>query len=677
MSSRDANCTIYNDSSLTMTLASGTYEGHSNPYVKDGQINSGPPSSVSAHSTGTLNVGKTSNASASGPEGWVYYQMNNGTENLLVKLAWNHPNNDNPSVYTVVPQDSRITGYTSPTNPSGQDQTIQYHVNYTPTPPNDWDMVLGLSQSTINAGLKILFGHKTTFQAPTVAGAPTDNSTWLGLDVKQMDMPKVKILSGGGSTVELWLWFSKATLYYTSNGQRSSMALSGVQAVLTVNLTSAQAVDDAAFALLDPATQDQLNGLKDSRFSIWGIYLDLRNPNLMTGLRLLDSSGHTLTWTSDQLNTFKQALTTWATTSPPAPLLGLGKPPTPTTPALAPTSFVYNTTYYSANEDGSTLNVFCMTSGRGSPSSSSRFNMTAPVGGASYVDDTTTLTTFPSKVYLSQRAISDGYVEAELLPQLVQALVDSLASVASDESVLQSGWVGRGHSSTSAGSAIAVNLINTYDAALASAGYTWAITAGRDNSNLNYGKGSKSVNNNALDDYCYLRTTTTLTLKYSESSAGVVLTGSGTVDQYGHIQRFPFGPDNDLSSLDIAEAEYKQAFSVNITITPAAKGGGLVVNATVEPGDFTPVKEDAGFLQSMTNFFNNLLFGDDTTPTDHLAHQIDDIAVNVANALKDTATTNLDVTSTVIVLPGGKNIAYSGIDSTGGDTRMTVTYFTA
>ncbi|MEY3212414.1 MAG: hypothetical protein RIT28_2895, partial [Pseudomonadota bacterium] len=255
MSSRDANCTIHNNTPFTMTEASGSYEGHDNPYVKDGQINDGPPSSISANSTGTLNVGKTSNASASGPEGWVYYQVNNGPETLLVKLAWNHPDNDNPSIYSVTPMDSRISGYTSPSNPSGHDQTISYYVSYSPTPPNDWDMVLGLSQGTLNAGLKTMFGHKTSFQAPTVAGAPTNNSTWLGLDVKKMDMPKVKILSGGGTTVELWLWFTTATLYYTTNGQRSSMALSNVQAVLTVNLASAQAVDDAAFALLDPATQ--------------------------------------------------------------------------------------------------------------------------------------------------------------------------------------------------------------------------------------------------------------------------------------------------------------------------------------------------------------------------------------------------------------------------------------
>jgi hypothetical protein len=155
----------------------------------------------------------------------------------------------------------------------------------------------------------------------------------------------------------------------------------------------------------------------------------------------------------------------------------------------------------------------------------------------------------------------------------------------------------------------------------------------------------------------------------------VVITGTGTVDQYGHIQRFPFGTDTDAGSLDIAEAEYQQAFTVNITITPANKGGGLVVQATVVSGDFTTVKEDAGFLQSMTNFFNSLLLGDDTTPTDHLAHQIDDIASTVANALQSTAPRNLDVTSTVVVLPGGANIAYSNIDSTGGDTRMTVTYY--
>ena len=371
MSSRDANCTIHNNTPLTMSLASGSFEGEDNPYVKDGQINAGPPSSISANSTGTLNVGKTSNASLSGPEGWVYYQLNNGPETLLVKLYWNHPDDDSASVYDVVPMDSRIDGSTSPSSPSGKDQTISYYVNYTPTPPNDWDMVLGMSQGMINAGLKTMFGHKTTFQAPTVAGAPTDNSTWLGLDVKKMDMPKVKILSGGGSTVELWLWFNTATLYYSTGGQRSSMALSNVQAVLTVNLKSAQAVDDAAVALMDPTTQAQIDGLKDSRFTVWSIYLDLRNPSLMTSLRLLDSNGNPLTWTTDQLTTFKQALTTWVNSNPPAPLIGLGKPPTVTTPALAPTSFEYNTTYYAASEDASTLNVFCMTSGRASPVASS------------------------------------------------------------------------------------------------------------------------------------------------------------------------------------------------------------------------------------------------------------------------------------------------------------------
>lgn len=675
MSSRDANCTIHNNTPLTMSLASGSFEGEDNPYVKDGQINAGPPSSISANSTGTLNVGKTSNASLSGPEGWVYYQLNNGPETLLVKLYWNHPDNDSASVYDVVPMDSRIDGSTSPSSPSGKDQTISYYVNYTPTPPNDWDMVLGMSQGMINAGLKTMFGHKTSFQAPTVAGAPTDNSTWLGLDVKKMDMPKVKILSGGGSTVELWLWFSTATLYYSTGGQRSSMPLSNVQAVLTVNLKSAQAVDDAAVALMDPTTQAQLDGLKDSRFTVWSIYLDLRNPSLMTSLRLLDSNGNPLTWTTDQLTTFKQALTTWVNSNPPAPLIGLGKPPTVTTPALAPTSFEYNTTYYAASEDASTLNVFCMTSGRASPVASSRYNMTAPVGGSSYIDPDTNATVFPSKVYLSQRAISDGYVEAELLPQLLQSLVDSLAGVAYDEPVLKSAWVGRGHSSTGNTSGVAVSLINSYDSALANLGYTWLLTAGRDNSNMNSGQGSKSVNNNALDDYCYLRTTTTVMLKYSESSAGVVLTGTGTVDQYGHIQRFPFGPDNPTGSLNIAEAEYTQAFTITVTITPANSGGGLVAQTVVVPGDFNTVKEDAGFLQSMADFFNNLFLGDDTSPTDELAGQINDIAGAVADALKSAAPKNLDVTSTVVVLPGGDNIAYSAIDSTGGDTRMTVSYY--
>ncbi|MEY3214246.1 MAG: hypothetical protein RIT28_4727, partial [Pseudomonadota bacterium] len=421
----------------------------------------------------------------------------------------------------------------------------------------------------------------------------------------------------------------------------------------------------------------QLDGLKDSRFSIWSIYLDLRNPALMSGLRLLDSSGNALTWTADQLNTFKQALTTWVNSNPPAPLIGLGKPPAPTTPALAPTSFEYNTTYYAAAEDASTLNVFCMTSGRNRPAASSRYNMTAPVGGSSYTDSDTNTTVFPSKVYLSQRAISDGYVEAELLPQLMQSLVDSMASVATDEPVMQSAWVGRGHSSVSTTNPFASSIIGSYDAALATAGYTWLISAVRDNSNLNYGKGAKSVNNNALDDYCYLRTTTTVMLKYSASSAGVVLTGTGTVDQYGHIQRFPFGPDNDTGSLNIAEAEYQQAFSITITITPADSGGGLVAQASVVSGAFTTIKEDSGFLQSMTNFFNNLLLGDDTTPTDHLAGQINDIASTVANALTSAAPKNLDVTSTVVVLPGGDNIAYSAIDSTGGDTRMSVSYYVA
>ena len=110
-------------------------------------------------------------------------------------------------------------------------------------------------------------------------------------------------------------------------------------------------------------------------------------------------------------------------------------------------------------------------------------------------------------------------------------------------------------------------------------------------------------------------------------------------------------------------------------ITPANSGGGLVAQTSVVAGEFTTVKEDSGFLQSMTNFFNNLFLGDDHTPTDHLAGQISSIASAVTDALRSAAPRNLDVTSTVVVLPGGENIAYSAIDSTGGDTRMSVSYY--
>ncbi|HMV68770.1 MAG TPA: hypothetical protein PKA64_18100 [Myxococcota bacterium] len=431
MSSRDATITIRNRTGCTMEKYPSSYGGEDNPYVKDGQITSGPPSTIGDQQNGTLKVEKSSDLSLVGPEGWVVYQIDDGGEKPLVKLTWNHPDNDAPSTYSVVPLDDRVSGTT--TDQSGDhDQTVNLNVNYTPYFPNGWDIVLQLSQGLINASLLGAFGHKTSFVAPTDPGMDTSGDTWLGLQVDKMDTPQVKIVQGGGSSVELWLWFTKGTLYYSSGGQRVSQALSNTQVVVTVDLSLAQVEDDAAFAASDPKVQAQLAGLEEQRMSVWAIYLDLRDPDRATGLRVLDSSGAAVSWPSAAVSTLGAALATWGRTSPPAPLVGIGRydlsGALPPGALLVPTSFEYHTTWVAGSggaegSDASTLDVFMMTNRRASPANSGRYVM--PAFGP---DDTST-----ARISMSKRAVDEGFVGADLVPQIQAALVASLASVASAE----------------------------------------------------------------------------------------------------------------------------------------------------------------------------------------------------------------------------------------------------
>jgi hypothetical protein len=668
MSLLEATLTISNNTGCTLTQTSSSAD-------QGGFDGDGPASSIAPGGSSTFKV-QQSNHAGHGPQGTAAYTMDSGNATYPVNFTWDYSSgNSHEYSYTVSGPDGYSWSSSSGSG-SSSGMSVTYPVSYTPHALNDWDMVLALSQGLINSTLSASFGHKTSFKAPTDPSMDTSGTTWLGLDVARMDTPKINILQGGGTSVELWLWFTSATLYYQDGGIRKSLPMSSVQVVLTVNLASAATTDAESFAALDPATRAQLQGLADQRFTVWSIYLDLRNPKLTTGMRVLDSKGNPLSWSTAETSTLAQALSTWGAHTPPPPLAALAKPTSstpPSAPLLAPTDFQYGTTWCSETDpstgksstDASTLNVMTMTRSRKEPTVSSRASFSAPVAG-----DSTS-----GRIMIANDAFDGCYLASDLMPQLFNALVAGLDSVKQDEAVLVSSSYASTTDPLVAMSSLVKTELSAALSALGSPTNTYVFEAVRDNSNLNGGLGAKTVLNNAVDSYCYLETTLVCVLGIVESAAGIVLKGQGQVQQYGSTKQYPFGT-NIFSGISIsdAEARYQQLFDVTVTIGPANSGGGLVIDASLVPGAFTTLEEDAGFLESYADFMNAHILGDTSSPTTALASQISGVATSVTTALNQSVPGALDVISTVVVLPGGPNIYYSNASSQSGQVAMTVKY---
>lgn len=363
MSARDAYLTIYNNTGYDLINLQ-------TPTPKDGIIRTAPASSIAAGASSTMEVSKSSDASTVGPQGCISYQLLCQGQSYTVQINWNFPDNSATSAAYTVSGDARFAPSTVQNNSYGEHtQYIDLYIYFSATTLNNWDMVLAITQATLNNQLELLASTAVmpgSIQESSPAGS-------LSLSLPRVPTPSVVITSVNNQLL-LQLPVKSGTV--TPAGA-SAVDLAGYTISVPANISAAN-LDSSEGLFLTPEVASRVNAQLLNGLSVLALSLDLQ----AAALAGQDPAAPTLTATNGQdsitdsavLGTLAAGLSVWATTRAAKATVGrlvlscVAHSNNPTSsqsslPGLVPTQSSFSTTYNSGNPDWSTLNVLMMVNG--------------------------------------------------------------------------------------------------------------------------------------------------------------------------------------------------------------------------------------------------------------------------------------------------------------------------
>ncbi|MDY7232402.1 hypothetical protein [Hyalangium rubrum] len=598
MSARDAYITIHNNTGYTLTNLK-------TPDPTDGVFTSKPASSISHGSSSKFEVSKSSDASDHGPEGYLTYQFVSQGVTYTVQVNWNFPNNNATGATYWISGDSRVQSPSSTVNHDVGDHTqnIDAYVEFNASPMNNWDVVLAMTQTTLNNQILYLFQNGYLNKA---ISETTSSGT---LQIDTLNAPSVQITQTA-NTVTLTLPVRKGSV--TPSGS-SSTDLGGYTLTVTAKV-SALTLSSAGQVLMPEEAAAQVAQYQGVGLSVLALFIDLQQAS-PTGLSI--TKGSTAITDSSVLHTVAAGLAAWGASSADSrwalSLLGSSPHPTPAQsplPGLIPTSSSFSTTWYSANPALSTLNILMMLNGN--VASAKNLTSFSPL-----ITDT--------NVWIFQKidnsAFGKNYIEAAVLPTLQQDL---------------------GATSVKWG-----QYSSTY----------WNISYTKDNSAHNSGKGDKTVEDNEADYY---------TLNSALINCDVNLLGTSLalkVYVWSNLEskttKYPlFG----ASWLPILVNDTTDTASETVVFDFSTNAQGQLVLA-LRAGYPTKSKgqptSKTGSVQSVINWTKDKL-GIDNNFAD-----VSKIQQNLVNSLNNdkvhTAVSAVGALDSVLVLPAGNVYTYSHI----------------
>lgn len=604
MSSRDATLNIHNNTPYTLTLSSA-------PSPKDGVYATSPPSTIAAGATGTFKVAKTSNASAHGPEGHCYYTFSTGPETVTVDIYWNHPDNDNPSIYTATESPNRGTCSTSITD-GGHDQTVEYYINFSTTALHDYSMIVALTATTLDTGLLGLQQQGLIAKALT---SPATSGAVPQVSLTRLGAPTVVVPNGQYTNVQLQVHVTAGTLTWNNGGGVTSTSLNGATLCFDVPLSLSRVTDlEGAIAL--PGAKSQLQSLAAQGLAIYGLFLDWTHN--VTGLSVTGVS-----LPSGALTALQQALRGY--TAPPWPVGYSAQSPgsAPTSgplPGFVPTAAEASATPNTANERLGTVNLLAMCMGGALPNSSSRKSFTSPL---------VTSASDYGMIVFDAHLFDVGYLRTVILDALGEAMKETVGA--------------------------------TSAASLTGSVPSWTLSSTWTNSGHNGGKGDKVAEDNQVDVYvketlsAYCTVTVT---DHGTTSGQLVLTASGYLDDRATSTKYPL-IDGGLVAMDAGTVEYKQTWTAVFTLS-GGDSGTIAVQCTVSSGNVETVQDDQGFMESAGDWVRGL-FSDDATVKEGMEDQYGSFASTLASKLEQNLKSAVQATTGSIVLPTGQKTSCSGL----------------
>ncbi len=454
MSARDAYLTIYNNTGYDLINLQ-------TPTPKDGKISSAPASTIGAGGSSQMEVSKSGDASTVGPQGYITYQVCCQGQYHTVQINWNFPDNSATSAAYTVSGDTRFAPSSTTNNSYGEHtQYIDVYIRFSSTALNNWDMVLAITQATLNNQLQLL---ASTALMPGKIQESTSSGT-VSLTLSRISAPSVLITS---VTNQLLLQLPVKSGTVTPTGA-TPVDLTGYTISVPANIAAADLTSSEGL-FLSPEVAARVNAQLVNGLSVLALSLDVQ----AAAVAGQDAGAPKLTATNGQnsitdpatLATLADGLSAWATARAAKATVGrlvlscVAYSHSPTAsqsslPGLIPTQSSFSTTYNSSNPEWSTLNVLMMVNGN-LPSANNLSTFSPLINDAS--------------VWMLQCVDLYAFTQGCVVPVILPALQVALGAQSSD-------WG---------------NSTSTY----------WNISYECDNRDQNDGKGEKTVENDECDYY--------------------------------------------------------------------------------------------------------------------------------------------------------------------------------
>lgn len=598
--------TIKNDSGCSM-------DNRGTPNNKDGHIEgNAPATSIASGGTTTFDV-QQNNSLSPGPEGSVTYKLETGNEQVPLTFNWMYSSGPNhPEAYSGTSGMSFVSVSTQTTDGSGDHHAVTYTVKLAPRAPNEWDMVWSLSVALINKQLHDLQYYGLIPSNFTQPLSSTD--TWSKLAVSAMAAPTVQVPDDATTHLDVYLPFTTATLQYLENGQQKSQTLSGDTVIVSLDLSQVQVTDTSALAATSEAKQ-HLQGLMSLNYSVYRLFLDLAQPSLFRGLRIVNTvSGAAVTISSAAQSTLQSTLAGLRQMDVAYTVKAPGKPA-----SIEPTLAVPRTTRYATNSDWSTLNVCMMTRGRAEPTWSSRFAFKAPMANTTNPDGSPGEA--KARMYLSQDTLGEGYLAPVVLPAILKAS-------------------GIGNTSITR-----------------TAPLWYRCSGSQNNGKQNDGRGVFVQVNNGFDQYVYGTESIVFQTQPVIQAGQVVIPLTGQFQVVAEVSQYPLDTIGLNLKNKLGTATFIQPWTGTITVS-AGDGGQLVTSVAVTLGQAPDPDIDKSISGWVFNALDALFNWTTTTPQAGITQKVQEFANSLATTFRDNAALSMDA-SDCVVLPTGAPYFYS------------------
>ncbi len=496
---------------------------------------------------------------------------------------------------------------------------------------NGYDMVVALTQNLLNQQLAELIAAPDAPAPPpgtppveypiessftmqlNPAAAPGTNGAWPLVHVDTMAAPTITILANGQLTLTLHLLEGYVQCFVV--GSEETFPINNVDVSFTVDMTL-DTINDPDSLNAPEVTKNQLNGFSSDDFTIQFLMLQFETATLMNSCEVTSEN---FTKNSAQylvlMNCFAIYLSNLQQSDNPY-ILGYpiqSKNPAqtnPTLPEFAPTSCEFSTTLYTT-PGLSTLNYGLMTQHRAFPTSDKRLIFDTP-----WMTDPSLAGT----IVIDRQVFVSGYVVAYVLPQIKAALK------------ISDNWTQSGNP----------NAWNIYDY--------------KSNEDQNDGKG-EIIDSDGLNVYRLQKQTTNCDVQLS-TTGDIQITASGYFQVYIKEEQYAV-----LGYEKLGEAEYKQPWHMTLKLGIGVDGQFLLDTDVVEDALQTPIEPNAGFLESIGDWFANLFTGGDyTSIQEAVADKAQHMVASLSTSFDSAVVSDMDVLANQFVLPAGDVIYYNSLE---------------